>query len=124
MDIEPRKYLAKELRPHPVSLKEVSAARRKEVQQMGDKMNTLIIDYGSENIKAGYEWSSEGPELVFRPQISKNRDPNKSDLPIKTYVNTSYDQLDFAKNNYKSPYERNLVLHFSLFEQCNDYIFS
>ncbi len=44
-------------------------------------------------------------------------------MPIKTYVNTSYDQLDLTKTNYKSPYERNLVLHFSLLEQCNDYLF-
>lgn len=124
MDIEPRRYVAKEMKPLPVTLKEMNPQRRKEVQLMGDKMNTLIIDYGSENIKAGYDWSPEGPELVFRPQISKNRDPNKADLPIKTYINTGYEQLDFAKSNYKSPYERNLILHFSLFEQCNDYIFS
>jgi actin-related protein len=71
---------------------------------MGDKMNTIVIDYGSENIKAGYDWSQEGPELVFRPQISKNRDASKADLPIKTYINTSYDQLDLTKTNYKSPY--------------------
>jgi hypothetical protein len=62
---------------------------------------------------AGYE-GSQGPELVFRPQISKNRDLTKSDVPIKAYINTNYDQLDFVKINYKSPYERNIILHFSL----------
>jgi actin-related protein 5 len=82
-----------------------------------------VIDYGSETIKAGFELSN-GPELVFRPQVAKNRDLSKTDLPIKTYINTSYEQLDFAKNNFKSPYERNLILHFSLLEQCNDYLFS
>jgi len=86
-------------------------------------VNTLIIDYGSEKIAAGYEWS-EGPELTFRPQISKNKDLSKNEMALKAFVNTSYDQLEFTKNNYKSPYERNIVLHFSLLEQCNDYIFS
>jgi actin-related protein 5 len=60
--------------------------------------------------------------MVFRPQISKNRDASKADLPIKGFVNTSYEQLELTRNNYKSPYERNLVLHFSLLEQCNDYL--
>ncbi len=44
-------------------------------------------------------------------------------MAVKASINTSYDQLDFVKINYKSPYERNIVLHFSLLEQCNDYIF-
>ena len=51
-----------------------------------------------------------GPSLVFRPQISKTRDPNKMDLPIKAAMNLSYDQLDFSKSNFKSPFEI-LVLH-------------
>jgi actin-related protein len=63
------------------------------VQALGDRQNTLIIDYGSENIKAGYDSSPDGPELIFRPQISKNRDASKADLPIKGFVNTSYDQI-------------------------------
>lgn len=66
----------------------------------------------------------EGPCLVFRPQVSKTRDPNKMDLPIKAAMNLSYDQLDFTKTNFKSPFEKNLILHFSILEQCNDYIFS
>lgn len=61
MDIEPTKYVAREMKPQTVSLKEIHNSRRKEVQLMGDKMNTLIIDYGSENIKAGYDWSNDGP---------------------------------------------------------------
>jgi hypothetical protein len=47
MDIEPKRYIAKEMRPLPVALKEMNPQRRKEVQLMGEKMNTLIIDYGS-----------------------------------------------------------------------------
>ena len=88
-----------------------------------DKLSTVLIDYGSETIMAGLENNSH-PDLIFRPQISKNRDLSKSDLPIKAYINTSYDQLDFLKANYKSPFERNLILHFGLIEQCNDYIFA
>lgn len=37
-------------------------------------------------------------------------------------MNTNYEQIELTRNNYKSPYERNLVLHFSLLEQCNDYL--
>lgn len=105
--------MANELHPLPSPLKELQPARRKEVQGLADRQSALIIDYGSENIKAGYD-ASEGPEIVFRPQISKNRDSSKADLPIKGFVNTSYEQVDLTRNNYKSPYERNLVLHFSL----------
>lgn len=105
------------------NLREVDPARKKELHSWGEKSNTIIVDYGSETIKAGYEQSTD-PELIFRPHISKNRDLSKSDLPVKAFVNTSYDQLDFSKNNFKSPYERNIVLHFSLIEQCNDYIFA
>lgn len=43
---------------------------------------------------------------------------------MKSSINTSYEQLSFVKDNYKSLYERNIILHFSLLEQCNDYIFS
>lgn len=52
--------------------------------------------------------------MVFRPQVSKTRDPSKTELPVKYVMNLSYDQLDFAKNNFKSPYEKNIVLHFSV----------
>lgn len=95
------------------NLREVDQARKKELHSWGEKSNTIIVDYGSETIKAGYEQSID-PELVFRPQISKNRDLSKADLSTKAFVNTSFDQLDFSKNNFKSPYERNIVLHFSL----------
>lgn len=81
--------------------------------RLADQLHPIIIDYGSENIAAGYE-CGDGPELVFRPQVAKNRDLSKGDVAVKTSINTSYDQLDFLKNNYKSPYERNIVLHFSL----------
>lgn len=104
MNAEPRKYVAKDIKPQGMTLKEIPAGKRREVQSMGDKMNTIVIDYGSENIKAGYDWSQDGPELVFRPQISKNRDASKADQPIKAYINTSYDQLDLTKTSYKSPY--------------------
>lgn len=104
MEIEPTKYLAKDIRSCPSVLKELPQGRRREVQALGDKMSPIIIDYGSENIKGGYDWSQDGPEVVFRPQISKNRDASKVDMPIKAYINTSYDQLDLTKNNYKSPY--------------------
>lgn len=90
---------------------------------MYDQQSALIIDYGSETIKAGYDLS-DGPALVFRPQISKTRDPNKNDIPIKMAINLSYDQLDLSKANFKSPFEKNIILHFSLLEMCNDYIFS
>jgi hypothetical protein len=42
--------------------------------------------------------------MVFRPQVSKTRDPNKGELPIKSVMNLSYDQLDIMKSNFKSPY--------------------
>lgn len=93
MEVEPTRYLANDLRPLPCPLRELLPTRRKEVQLLGDRQNTLLIDYGSENIKAGYDCSPDGPELVFRPQISKNRDASKAELPIKGFVNTSYDQL-------------------------------
>jgi hypothetical protein len=93
MEVEPTRYLANDLKPLSTPLKELPSARRKEVQALGDRQNTLVIDYGSENIKAGYDCSPDGPELVFRPQISKNRDASKAELPIKGFVNTSYDQL-------------------------------
>lgn len=90
--------------------------------RLSDHLHPIVIDFGSENIVAGYE-CGDCPEMVFRPQVAKNRDLSKSDVAPKASINTSYDQLDFVKNNYKSPYERNIVLHFSLLEQCNDYIF-
>lgn len=90
--------------------------------RLSDQLHPIIIDFGSENIVAGYEFG-EWPELVFRPQVAKNKDLSKGEVPTKLSINTSYDQLDFLKNNYKSPYERNIVLHFSLLEQCNDYVF-
>lgn len=114
MDLEIRKYHANEIVPHQVSLKEITTpAKKKEVLSYFDKQSTLIIDYGSENIKAGYEQSS-GPEIVFRPFVSKNRDLTRIDQPIKISINTSYEQLSFFKDNYKSLYERNIILHFSL----------
>ena len=91
---------------------------------MSDQRSAIIIDYGSETIKAGYVGGSKSAELVFRPFISKNRDPNRAELPIKQMINTSYDQIDLQKITYKSLYERNIILHFSLLEQCNDYIFA
>ena len=120
---EPTKFIANELSLPYGNLKEAEAERRKELNSWSDKLSTIVIDYGCETIKGGFECSS-GPELVFRPQVSKNRDLSKCELPVKAYVNTSYDQLDFVKSNYKSPYERNIILHFSLIEQCNDYIFA
>lgn len=61
MDIEPTKYLAKDIKPLPSVLKEVPNSKKREVQSLGDKMSPIIIDYGSENIKAGYDWSQDGP---------------------------------------------------------------
>lgn len=68
---------------------------------MYDRQSAIIIDYGSETIKAGYDMSHDGPCLIFRPQVSKTRDPNKIDIPIKQAINLSYDQLDMSKANYK-----------------------
>ena len=45
-----------------------------------------------------------GACLIFRPQISKTRDPNKIDIPIKQAINLSYDQLDLSKANFKSAF--------------------
>lgn len=124
MDTEPIRIAAADLQPHPTILKEVDPSTRKSLFQMYDVQSPIIIDYGSEVIKAGYDMNENGPCLVFRPQISKTRDPNKMDLPIKAAMNLSYDQLDFSKSNFKSPFEKNIILHFSILEQCNDYIFS
>lgn len=124
MDTEPIRIAAADIHPHPTILKEVEPSARKSLFQMYDLQSPLIIDYGSEVIKVGYDMHEDGPCLVFRPQISKTRDPNKMDLPIKAAMNLSYDQLDFSKSNFKSPFEKNIILHFSILEQCNDYIFS
>jgi len=35
MDIEPTRYIAKEMKPQPAALKEMNPQRRKEVQLMG-----------------------------------------------------------------------------------------
>ena len=120
MQAETRVIIAKDLVLTQGSLKELPPARIHEIRASNDP-TPIVIDYGSENIKAGLA-CQRPPELVFRPQVSKNRDVNRVDVPVKAYINTSYDQLDFAKNNYKSPYERNLVLHFGVIEQCNDYV--
>jgi actin-related protein len=115
--------LAADIPNHESILREVNPAGRKEIYQLFDQRAGIIIEYGSETIKAGYE-EMGAPCLVFRPQVSKTRDPNKGELPIKAVMNLSYDQLDFAKQSFKSPYEKNIILHFSILEQCNDYIFS
>ena len=124
MDTEPFRIAAADIKPHPTILKEVDPSFKKNLYQMYDAQSPILIDYGSEVIKAGYEMNPDGPCLVFRPQISKTRDPSKMDVPIKAAINLSYDQLDFSKFNFKSPFEKNIILHFSILEQCNDYIFS
>ena len=73
MEIEPTRYIANEIQPNPPILKEINQLKKKEVLAMGEKMNAIIIDYGSETIKAGFDWSSDGPDLIFRPQVSKNK---------------------------------------------------
>ena len=100
---EPTRYIANELKLNCNELKEVEPHKKKELNNQCDKLSTIIIDYGSETIKAGLE-NTPKPELVYRSQISKNRDLSKGELPAKAFINTSYDQLDFLKNNFKSPY--------------------
>lgn len=39
-------------------------------------------------------------------------------------INFSYEQLDFLKSNYRSPFDRNIIQHFSALEHCNDFVFS
>lgn len=57
---DPTRYIARNIPLSSSILKEVPTTRKKEIVSYFDKLNTIIIDFGSETILAGYEWS-EGP---------------------------------------------------------------
>lgn len=120
---EPKHFLIENIGETGVQLKEVDSFRKSELVGLSDRLSSILIDYGSELIVSGFD-NSKVPDLIFRPQITKNRDLAKGDIEVKASINTSFEQVEFFKNNYKSPYERNIILHFSLLEHCNDYIFS
>ena len=39
-------------------------------------------------------------------------------------IATKYKDIYIFKGNFRSPYEKNIIQHFGLFESINDYIFS
>jgi len=81
----------------------------------------IVIDYGSNATKAGWG-NSEYPSLVFRSVISKNKDLKNVDGSI--IVGNKLKDFEYNKNNYKTPFERNVIQHFGLLENLNDYTFA
>lgn len=60
--------------------------------------------------------------MVFRTVVSKTKDSKNIETPI--FVGNKLKEADFLKNNYRSPFERNIIQHFGLLENVNDYIFN
>lgn len=80
----------------------------------------IVIDFGSHTIKAGWA-ESPSPNLVFRSLVSKTKD-TKSNQSC-ALIATAQKEVDLFKANYRSPFERNIIQHYGLLENINDYIF-
>lgn len=102
-------------------LKEVDKKRRATCIQYSRRGEPILIDYGSDTIKAGFACSVQ-PELVLKSLTAKAKEAMAASFT--NTVNFSYEQLDFLKSNYRSPFDRNVIQHFSALEHCNDFVFN
>lgn len=60
---------------------------------------------------------------MIRTLVSKSKD-SKIGGTANHIIATREKEVDIFKQNFKSPYEKNLIQHFGMMEHINDYVFS
>ncbi len=68
-------------------------------------------------------WANfDAPNLVTRTLVSKTKDAKTAQTAA--VIATRYKDVDIFKGNFRSPFEKNIVNHFGLLENINDFVFT
>lgn len=94
-----------------------------DINKKFDKEIGIVIDNGSYECKAG--WSCfQDPNLIFKTIVAKPKVQNKNADKEGILVGNDILTYEQGKLNKKSPYDKNIIMHFGTQEHILDHIFT